>query len=108
MAALDWESCFLGDPVSDLAYPSMTAAPHVDHTFLVHLYQRYSTLTGLAIPAESLAYYQRFQSFWCGVVARTALGRYMSGDLPNLETLRLATVLSRPVVRQLGSLVCSP
>jgi aminoglycoside phosphotransferase (APT) family kinase protein len=108
VASLDWESCFLGDPVSDLAYLSMTAAPHVDRAFLSHLYQRYSTLTGLPVPAESLAYYQRFQSFWCGVVARTAFGRYVSGDLPNLETLRLATVLSRPFVRRLESLVCSP
>lgn len=105
LATLDWESCFLGDPISDLAFLTMNARAHVDASFIDHLFIRYSRLTGVEITTESLAYYTRFQSFWAAAVTATGFGRFQTGEMRKVETLRLSTLLSRPFVRRLEHLV---
>ena len=105
MASLDWETSFLGDPISDLAYLAMTAQAHVDGGFLDYLFDRYTTLTGISVQPQNLAYYMKFQSFWCAVVASTGIGRFHTSEMRRVETLRLSTLLSRPFVHRLEQLV---
>jgi aminoglycoside phosphotransferase (APT) family kinase protein len=105
LATLDWESCFLGDPISDLAFLAMNSQAHVDAAFLDHLFDRYATLTGIPVDPDSLAYYTRFQSFWCAVVTATGFGRFHTGEMRKVETLRLSTLLSRPFVHRLEHIV---
>lgn len=105
LATLDWESCFLGDPISDLAFLTMNLEAHVAAEFVDSLFERYSALTGIPVERDHVAYYRKFQSFWCTVVTATGFSRFHTHVMPTVETLRLSTLLSRPFVHRLEQLV---
>jgi aminoglycoside phosphotransferase (APT) family kinase protein len=85
VASLDWESAYIGDPMSDIAYFAMQVRPHVgDYTD--ELLQRYSQLTGIPIRADSVRFYTVFHVYWGGHACLVAINKFVNHQSPSIHT----------------------
>lgn len=85
---LDWETAHLGDPVEDLGWvtqPLRLSEHLIDGAWeQADLIDRYRSLTGFAVDAEVLAWWQAFASYKAAVIQLTGLAGYLAGTSDRL------------------------
>ena len=80
---LDWETAHLGDPLEDLGW--MTQPLRLAEHLIAgaweqeDLIERYRALTGFAVDAEALAWWQALASYKTAVIQLTGLAGYIGG-----------------------------
>ena len=85
VASLDWESAYLGDPMSDIAYFCLQVRLHVgDYT--EHLLKRYSNLTSIPIRPDNIRFYTVFHVYWGGAACLVAINKFANGLMPSIHS----------------------
>ena len=105
VASLDWESGFIGDPMSDLAYLDFMVRPMIGDEAMEGLITRYGELSGLPIRRDNMRFYTVFQSYWAVSACLAAVNRFATGEMRKTQTLVLGMAAPRSFLRRMERIV---
>ena len=105
VASLDWESAFIGDPMSDLAYLDFMVRPVIGDEAMAALIARYSELSGIPIRRDNVRFYTVFQSYWAVSACLAATNRFATGEMRKLQALTLGVQAPRSFLRRMQRIV---
>ena len=105
VASLDWESGFIGDPMSDLAYLDFMVRPMIGDDAMEGLITRYGELSGLPIRRDNMRFYTVFQSYWAVSACLAAVNRFSTGEMRKTQTLTLGMAAPRSFLRRMERIV---
>ena len=105
VASLDWESAFIGDPMSDLAYLDFMVRPLVGDEVVEGLITRYGELSGIPIRRDNMRFYTVFQSYWAVSACLAAVNRFATGEMRKTQTLVLGMAAPRSFLRRMERIV---
>jgi aminoglycoside phosphotransferase (APT) family kinase protein len=106
VGSLDWESAFLGDPMSDIAYLEYMLRPSMGD-YVDQLLARYCDLTGLPIRKENIRFYLVFNSFWVTAICLAGRRRVASGEMPKLQTSYVGISIPQGFMMRIAQVLAS-
>ncbi len=105
VASLDWESGFIGDPMSDLAYLDFMVRPTIGDEAMEALLGRYVELSGIPLRRDTMRFYTVFQSYWAVSACLAAVNRFATGEMRKVQTLALGVRAPRSFLRRMERIV---